>query len=196
MLTIVVPTMPGRESLLSRCLWSITDQPHEVDVLVVEGSAGLGDKVNAAVTEASDYVTVVDDDDYLAASYLDCVLPELSVDYVGFRVVEMSEGRYSGMCATSGASKQWDGPYRWPIPKGVTRTDLARQVQFGNEYTADRTWSAEIARLVESWSFIDRGLYVYDHHRSVSFYTGPGQPRDVGMWPYDESKVRRIVVDR
>jgi hypothetical protein len=186
--------------LLSRCLFSITEQAADsVEIVVVEGTGQLGDKVNAAVYAArGDYFTVVDDDDYLTGAYLAEVLPhcQAGVDYVGFVLAEMSDGRFSALCRTSGESKSWDGQFRWPIPKGVIRTEIARKVTFGNEYTADRAWSREVCRHVESWAYIDRVLYVYDFFKSTSVYIGAGIPRDVGCWPYSESQVRRIVVDR
>ncbi|HEY3485069.1 MAG TPA: hypothetical protein VGK49_06770, partial [Ilumatobacteraceae bacterium] len=94
--------MPGRESLLSRCLWSIFTQGGKV--LVVEGSARLGDKINAAARLVdTPYMTVVDDDDYIASDYLLQVLPRLGlVEYVGFKVVEIVEGRYYNTCSSIG----------------------------------------------------------------------------------------------
>lgn len=196
-LTICVPTIPGRESLLSRCLWSITEQPHaDVEILVMEGEGKLGDKVNAAVTEAAGgWFTVVDDDDWLSGCYIAEVMAatESDPDYVGLIVLEMSGGRFSATSKTSGSSKQWRGPSRLPVPKGVTRTSIARSAHFGNEYTADRTWAATVADQVHTWVDIDRCLYMYDFHSSGSVFAGAGEHRDVGWWPFEESNVRRIT---
>lgn len=198
-LTVCVPTIPGRESLLSRCLFSITEQASDsVETLVVEGAGRLGDKVNVAAQVARGaYMTIVDDDDYLAADYMASVLPELGdVDYVGLKVLELDAGRFSTITATSAEWERWgrDGR-RGPVPKGITRTRIWRQCPLANEYKADRLWRAEVSLRVKSWRFVDRCLYVYDGNPSSSSFIGRGS-RDVGLWPFDESKVRRLTVDR
>lgn len=199
--TFCVPTIPGRESLLSRCLFSLTEQAagHDdrIDILVVEGTGKLGDKVNTAVMEAEGgWFTVVDDDDWLAACYLDTVLPLLydDPDYVGLKVLELGAGQFASIAVTSGESKSWVGPIRLPVPKGVTRTSIAQRVEFGNHYTADRDWAEQVSKLVKSWRFVDRCLYIYDYWRRGSAYGG-GAHRDVGQWPFDKSLIRRIRVD-
>ena len=141
MLTVVVPTIPGRESLLSRCLHSITGQG-DVAVLVVAGDGRLGDKVVAAAENVStEYMTVVDDDDYLDGGYLAAVLPELGpVDYVGFRFVELNCGRFENITSSAAGNNLWGRRQRGPVPKGVTRTSIFQAVGFGNDYHADRKW--------------------------------------------------------
>ena len=112
-LTVIVPTIPGRESLLSRCLHSITEQPGDYEVIVVEGSAGLGTKYNTAVREArGEYVTNVDDDDMLAASYMADVLPLCAEqpDYIGYKILALVAGRFGHIRATSAESKTWINP--------------------------------------------------------------------------------------
>lgn len=199
LLTVVVPTIPGRESLLSRCLFSLTEQaPDSVEILVVGGTGLLGDKANAAAQVAQgSHMTVVDDDDWLAADYMTSVLPEVAADpdYVGLKVLELDKGRYSNVVATSaefGARWGRDGR-RGPVPKGVTRTSIWRACPLGNEYAADRDWLAKVSGLVRSWRFVDRCLYVYDYwpHRF-----GSVEQRDVGVWPFDESRICRLTVDR
>ena len=200
-LTFVVPTIPTRESLLSRCLWSLQNQAPGVDteILVVAGDGKLGDKVNAGVAAASGaYVTVVDDDDYVRADYCAQVAGHLwdrRIDYLGFRVLELLDGRYSGETLTVGDSKSWRAP-RGPIPKGVTRTEIARQVTMGNSWKSDREWMASVAPLVETCAHVNEALYVYDNWPASSMFVGRGAQRDVGMWPFDETLVRRIAVDR
>ena len=200
-LTVVVPTIPGRESLLSRCLFSLVGQaPGSVEILVVDGDGRLGDKANhAARVCAGEYMTVVDDDDWVSADYMAAVLPELEdfqPDYVGLKVLELDAGRFSTITATSAEWPRWgrDGR-RGPVPKGITRTSIWRQCPFGNEWKADRLWRAEVSARVESWRFVDRCLYVYDAWPDASAFIGQGT-RDVGVWPYDESTVTRLRVDR
>lgn len=195
MITIVVPTVPGRESLLSRCLWSITSQPGECRVLVVAGNGRLGDKVNAAaeVVETS-HMTIVDDDDYLDSAYLAAVNQHLDVDYVGFRFLELRDGEFYRI-AISQAGEPWVGRRRGVVPKGITKTWIFQEVPFGNSYTADRDWSTAAAELVHSDAFVDQVLYVHDWRPSQSTFTGSGH-RHVGAWPVDETRIERLTVSR
>lgn len=194
MLTVVVPTVPGRGSLLSRCLHSITSQG-DVLVLVVDGDGRLGDKVTAAAQVVSTaYMTVVDDDDYLAEGYLSAVLPELGeVDYVGFRFLELNEGRFDNISTSSAEFNLWGRRRRGPVPKGVTRTEIFRAAGFGNKYHADRQWMAATGLLIHSWAFVDRVLYIHDWWPSLSTFGDVAEPRDVGEWPHGQ--VDRLTVN-
>lgn len=197
MLTVVVPTIPGRESLLSRCLWSLTSQPDPVSILVIEGAAGLGAKLTVAWWEEVDtpYVAAVDDDDYVTPDYTAQVLPLLdNVDYVGFQFLELTDGWFNNISASKGDYPAWGARTRGPSPKCPTRVGLARKVKFGDDYKADRRWSAGVHELVESCDFIPSCLYVHDWWGGTSSFHN-GEHRMVGEWPYDESKVRRIKVD-
>jgi hypothetical protein len=189
-ITFVVPTMPGRESLLSRCLWSITAQGGTP--LVVDGDGGLGDKVNAtAAVVDTPYMTIVDDDDYICGDYLMTLLPRLGlVDYVGFKVIELNCGKFEGISASQGDYGYWGRRTRGPVPKGVTLTKHFQAVKFGNDYKADRRWSGAIRERVETWSFVDRALYVHDWWPHDF---GAAAQRDVGEWPHIEAE--RMTVD-
>jgi len=201
-LTVIVPTIPKRTSLVSRCLYSITEQPGDYEILLVPGTAGLGSKYMAAAQTASGrYVTLVDDDDYLAASYMAEVLPRCDgVDYVGLVILALSEGKFWHTRATSASSTTWESPSGRPqvyptqltVPKGVVRTELARKVDYPNYSGADRSWADQVSAMVETWHDIDRCLYVYDHWPHKFGLDAGG--RDVGCWPFDESKIRRLEV--
>lgn len=193
LLCITIPTIPGRESLLSRCLWTITEQWQPgVQVLVVPGSGRLGDKANAAANHTTaEYMTVVDDDDYLDGSYLSHVLPLLpGPDFVGLKVLQWIDQRFYGVGSTRGDIDRFvhNGQEHGPTPKGVTRTELWRKVPMGNSYKADRVWCATVAPLIRSHAFVDRCVYVYDHQPATSAFLG-GASRDVGVWPYNPSLV-------
>lgn len=191
-----MPTIPGRESLLSRCLHSITNQSgRDVEVLVVGGDGRLGDKITAAAAAVgTDYMTVVDDDDYLDGGYLAAVLPELGVvDYVGFRFAELNSGRLENISTSSAEFNAWGCRNRGPVPKGVTRTSIYETVPFGNDYRADRRWMTAAHRLIKSWAFVDRVLYVHDWWPNVSSFAGTCEQRDVGEWPH--GPVDRLTVN-
>lgn len=197
-LTVIIPTIPGRESLLGRLLWTIQEQPASAGtpVLVIEGSSPLGDKVNlAAALAATSHMVVVDDDDLLHGSYFELVHAALvsDPDFIGYWIAQMQDGCWLGHATTQGDIDTWGSVHRGPAPKGVTRTDLVRQVKMRNHWTADRDWMRAIAPLIRSSVFIDRHLYLYDYWPSISAYHGAGS-RDVGEWPHDESRVTRITL--
>lgn len=200
LLCITVPTIPGRESLLSRCLWSITEQlVPDVEVLVVAGTGQLGDKANlAAAHTTARYMTVVDDDDYLDGAYLSLVVPLLEgyPDYVGLKILQWIDNRFHGVGVTRGDRPGFSkrGNTHGPVPKGVTRTELWRQVPMGNRYFGDRDWSAKVAPLIVSHRFVDRAIYVYDHQPATSAFVGGGH-RDVGAWPFDPDRVGWLTVN-
>ena len=196
--TFIVPTIPGRESLLSRCLWSITQQPGEYDVIVIAGEGQLGDKANAAakVVETS-HMAIIDDDDYLDGSFVALVNEALKSDpdYVGFHFLCMLDGGYWMTTTTRGDHKTWDKRVRGPVPKGVTRTDIWRDTPMGNHYFGDREWMANAAGKVETCEFIDRCLYVYDYWQKGSAFAGSNDVRNVGGWPFDQERVRMAVLE-
>ena len=198
-LCVAVPTIPGRESLLSRCLWSITEQHVEaVQILVIPGSAPLGTKVNAAAHHTqAEYMTVVDDDDYLDGAYLSLVLPELESwpDFVGLKVLQWIDQQFVAVASTRGDRPGFAkrGVNHGPTPKGVTSVALWREVPMGNHYTADRDWSAKVAPLIRTCGFVDRAVYVYDHQPATSAFLGGGH-RDVGVWPYNPLLVEWLTL--
>jgi hypothetical protein len=197
LLSIVVPTIPGRESLLSRCLWSVTQQSGPVDILVVDGTGKLGDKLNVAYrTVDTMYVSTVDDDDWITADYVQRILPRLGlVDYVGFKFLECSDGKLHNISATHGDYPHWGIHMRLPVPKGVIRGSIARQVDFHNDYHADRQWARAVHALIKTCDFVDAHLYVHDWWGETGSSFHDGQHRDVGDWPYDETRVTRITVN-
>lgn len=197
-LSVVIPTIPGRESLLGRLLWTIQEQPASAgtNVLVIGGAGPLGDKVNlGAALAPTSHMVVVDDDDLLAGCYFELVLAALDQDpdFIGYWITQQCDGRWFGQATTRGDIGTWGGTQRGPCPKGVTRTDIVRQVPMRNHYTADRDWMRHVAPLIRSSTFIDRHLYLYDYWPSISAYHG-GATRDVGEWPHDESRVARITL--
>jgi hypothetical protein len=194
-LTVVVPTIPGRESLLSRCLWSITTQaPDTVEIIVIGGPGQLGDKANQGAELASgSHMVLVDDDDYLAADFMAAVLPELSVDFVGYRILQLFDGRFGGTSTTDARNGQTFEPgIHGPTPKGVTAVDIWRACPMANHYRGDRWWCSQAALQVQSSVFIDRPLYVYDHFARSSAFIGTNEQRDVGAWPYEAERVRFV----
>lgn len=197
-LSVLIPTISSRASTLSRSLWHLEQQnTYGFEVLVHQGDEiGLGDKINRMVQEArGDFIVMVDDDDYLPLHYMHTVWPtlRLSTDFVGYRILALKNGAF-WLSIEHSATNQFGSQTlrRGVCNKMPIRTELARQVPFGNDYTDDWPWSEQIHNLVERSTFIDEHLYVYDWWpESMAFKNPERHPdkwapaHDVGVWPYD-----------
>lgn len=188
-LSLVIPTTPPRAQLLGRMLHCLDEQMcDEVEVVIVGGPGQMGDKVNAGFREASgEWVAVVDDDDWLAADFVDCVLAavECDPDMVGYRIASMRDGALWAMIEHRvDGDLSWASNRRGPCPKMPIRRTIAAAHEFGNEYTADRPWSRAVAADLGSGVFVDRTLYFHDY-----WTAGVVRP-DVGVWPFDRSLFR------
>jgi hypothetical protein len=195
-LTICIPTIPARRSMLSRLLWTLEPQlGPNVEVLVSDGRRPMGDKLNEMFAAANGrYVVAVDDDDLVTADYVHRIAALDGPDFIGYDVLWLEEGRYAGTVKHHlDGDPLWSTLDRGVSPKCPVRTELARRVRFGNTYTADRTWSATIHEACETGSYTPAPLYVYDHWTAHMVGTSPDDPRytnaqrDVGDWPYDPS---------
>lgn len=192
MISVCVPTIQSRRSLLSRCLWSI---PPGVEILVADGDGAMGDKLNACFVKASGtHVVCVDDDDYLMG-----LPPIASSDFVGYRVLYMENGRFCGSVAHRGdGDATWSTFERGVSPKCLIRTEIARAHEFGNHYTADREWSEAVQADIGTHTFVGQHLYAYDHWDAHMVGTTPNAgmidrpQRDVGDWPCDWDRVSWI----
>lgn len=195
-ITVCIPTIASRRSLLSRCLWSL---PEGVAVIVADGEWPMGDKLNACFQAAtSSHVVCVDDDDLLLRWTRETIP---NVDFIGYRVLYTEDGMFAGSVAHRG-----DGDTRWLTfdrgvsPKCVVRTEIARAHRFGNHYTADREWSEAVQADVGAHVFIDAHLYHYDHWNAHMVGTTPDagrldtRQRDVGMWPYNPEVVTWLAL--
>ena len=172
-LTIIICHMRDRKSLLSRCLWYLENQTcDKADVLIMHADKPKGDKLNFAYNHVdTSHVMVVDDDDWVSPYLVEAVIDHTE-DYVGYDALQMADGRFSQVIHQETAS------HICP-----TKTELACQVEFGNEYLADIKWTKQVARLVETETYIDQPLYFYDKWNKPGGEWSP--PRQVGRWPYD-----------
>jgi len=208
-LSVLIPTITPRQSVLSRALWYLDQQSGDFEVIVHgDDELGLGDKINAMVAAAGgDYVTVLDDDDHLTLDYMSSVLPACeSVDAIGYRFLALKDGRHwlsiehdprNEFNGSTRARRGTKVVRRSVCQKIPIRRELAAQVTFGNEYTADFPWSEAIHGMVETSTFIDRHLYVYDWWpETMAFKDGREQrgewnpQRNLGLWPYRNDLVR------
>ena len=162
------------------------DQPgldDTFEVFVHQGTRPHGEKVNRMVEWASGtHVAIIDDDDWVAADYAALLTPH-DVDFVGYRIVVMADGRYDQTVTHSAEYEGWDGPLRGVSQKCAIRRELALEVPYPDDYYQDGVWSAEIQKSVRTHAFVDRDLYFYD-------YRIRDRSRSVGWWPYPKEKVR------
>lgn len=209
MISFCVATVPSRTSLLSRCLASITRQAGEYEVLVYSGEEGLADKLNFLYQQAQgSHVVAVDDDDYVDSAFMflaTAAMAQGAVDFYGYRVLWLENGTYAGSVAHRGdGSTTWrsvDGLIldRGVSPKCLTSIELARSVPWvPEEQGADRRWAARVQELVESHTFIDWEMYVYDHwgRHMIGSHPNDGlldrDQRYVGIWPYSKERIRWV----
>ena len=172
-LTIIVCHMRERRQLLSRCLFYLENQTcDKAEVLVMHADKPKGDKLNFAYNHIdTSHVMVVDDDDWVSPALVESVIDH-DEDFVGFDALQLADGRYAQMIHQETAS------HICPV-----RTDLAVQVEFGNDYLDDIPWTREMAILVDTETYVDETLYFYDKWNSPG---GDWSPvRQVGNWPYD-----------
>lgn len=198
-LTICIPTVPARQSLLSRLLFTLERQIDEgVEVLIADGSRPMGDKLNEMFAVAAGrYVVAVDDDDLLADDYWPTVRQAVIErrDFIGYDILWLEDGRFAGIVRHSlDGDPLWRSLNRAVSPKCPVRTELAREVSFGNEYTADRLWSLEVYKRCQTGVHVPLALYTYDHWNDHMLGTEPSDlrhhrpQRDVGQWPFTPSR--------
>lgn len=203
-LSILIPTVSSRKSLLSRLLWGLEEQLNgDVEVIIHEGDEiAMGDKLNRMFQEASgEFVVCVDDDDYLANDYVELILDQIlltNVDYVGYKVLMTIDGKYCRTFqSTYNGDQEWVGSPQGVGPKWPVRREIALRYNFPNQHQGDRIWSAQVRTDVKSGIYLPRVLYFYDYWDKGTLGTEPGSPntasqRDVGMYPYDRSKFKWI----
>lgn len=201
-LTVIIPTMPGRESPLSRLLHGLSEQDESrAEILVLVGRDGLGDKINRGLQEASGRLSVlIDDDDEVAADFLSTICDEAMAhkyatppEFIGYHHAYLKDGVFRGTITyrLDGDPSWTGGAVRGVHPKCPFLTEKGRLVEFGNHYVADQDWSAQMTQLLVGGAFIDRHMYRYDYWRKGSTFTGNGA-RKVGMWPFDRDRFRWI----
>lgn len=203
MLTICIPTIPARQSLLSRLLWTLTPQmKHQslgLEVLIAQGDWPLGDKVNTMFAAAAGtHVVVVDDDDNVHPNYeyiLGSFMQYEPLDMYGYHLLWTEAGKYMASPLHHGDGHPNNGiDDRGACVKVPIRVEIARSVQMGNSYYADHEWAMAVHPQIETHRTIREHMYHYDHWNDrmvgtdlhgeqASWYKRP--QRDVGKWPYD-----------
>jgi hypothetical protein len=175
LLSILIPTVPGRETKLYSLLAGLDAQVRtapDVELLVLRDNRGMtiGEKRNRMIQIArGDYVVFVDDDDAVTTDYVGVITEKLRVerpDVLCFSVTVRGHGP--------------EKPCRYHpdfehqnLPTGYTRKpnhlmpwrrDLALAVPFpALKVGEDTNWAAAIAPKAAKIATIARALYTYQY---------------------------------
>lgn len=206
-LSILVPTVKSRRSLLSRLLWTLDPQNlnPEVEVIVHPSMhLGMGDKLNELYAAAKGrYACVVDDDDLVPPNFTASLLRAMedrSVDFVGFRVLYTENGSYVAEYPhdpTRGTNSA--GAVIRSLSKACAiEVEMARAHPFGNETSSDFQWVD--ALLASGYPrnpvYLNEVLYHYDCWPQHSLHPSDGYvptQRWVGEWPHRKGHFRWLI---
>lgn len=174
LLSILVPTVPGREHKLVKLLANLDPQiakRDDVEMLVLRDNRGMtiGEKRNRMLAIArGTYVAFVDDDDEVTSDYVASIVPRLAEDpdVVCFDVVVNGHGApktcYYGLALHD--QNLPDRYHRKPNHLMVWRREIATSVPFPSVKTGEDTaWANEICGRADKEVRIAKTLYSYNY---------------------------------
>lgn len=177
-LSILIPTVPGREHFMDRIMKQVRDQAAyypEVEVQWTIGttSVSIGMRRNDLVKRAhSEYICFIDDDDRIADNYIELVMAGIATnpDCCSLNGIITTDGKdprpfmhsidYDSMYERDGVY------YRPPNHLNTIRTDLARKCPFPDWQRAEDSNYAFQLRdkgLLKVEYKIEPVLYYYDY---------------------------------
>lgn len=174
-LSILLCTVETRAALFAKLHTEISRQAsgRSVEVLVAcdNKEISIGKKRQNLLEQATgDWVCFIDDDDWIAPTYVDEILAALATkpDCVGFKLHCTTNGMNPQSAIASMRYPKWVentdgyGHCRSIYHKTPTRRNLALQVGFPDlRYAEDKVFSTGIMKLVTTEAFIDKVLYFY-----------------------------------
>ena len=188
LLSILVPTVPGRETKLARLLSVVepqTKQRSDVELLVLRDTRRLsiGEKRNKMVAIADgEYVAFVDDDDAVAPDYVEVLcatLQEERPDVLCFKVHVVGHGR-PRPCRYHPDLRHENLPSEYrrkPNHLMAWRREIVAAHPFQPIRRGEDTeWAERVAAHARHVAVIDRELYTYQFD------------------PHDNSRINRQVV--
>ena len=185
-LSILIPTVNGRENQLERLTGSINAQiadlkaENKVEIIVIKDNKeiSIGEKRNRLYAAASgEFAVQIDDDDEVAGNYVYNVLKAARrpVDCIGYQEWVTGMGRPS-RSDFSLRYKEWkeagqggliDGMFkhvRTPFHKTPIRTEIAKTVPFADmRFGEDHDWSKRIYLLLKTENYINDLMYFYKY---------------------------------
>lgn len=189
-LSVLLPTVISRCDLFAKLHAEVQRQaankPVEVIVACDNKEISIGKKRQNLLEQATgDYVCYIDDDDWIAADYVDRILAALepNPDCVGFLIECTTNGGNRQKAIASMRYKKWgeqrDGfaHVRSPYQKTPIRRTLALKAGFPDlRYGEDRIFSTAVTALIQTEQFVNAILYYY-RYRAEPFHTKYGIPR-------------------
>lgn len=169
-LSILIPTVPGREAKLAALLSVLDAQTRpSVELLVLRDSRGMttGEKRTRLIAIArGQYVTFVDDDDMVAGDYVDSILAGLDGDPDVLNYVVRVQGHGPEKLCRYGLKLQHgnlpNGYQRKPNHLMVWRRALAQQIPFpALTIGEDTDWATKMVALASREISLDKVLYTY-----------------------------------
>lgn len=179
-LSILTPTIPGREHQLSKLQEKITKQAGNLPVehlcLCDNKTRSIGAKRQALVDIAQgEYVAFVDDDDDILEGYVENILEAAThgPDVITFEQDAIYNNQRSRVIFKLG---QGDGPF---APDGVTIRDAwhvcawkRSRIQdcsflFVN-YGEDKAWALQARRMARTCVHIPKMLHKYEHNAATT----------------------------
>ncbi len=181
LLSILIPTINGREHLLNDLLDFIESQrkPYvditEIVVCKDNKEISIGQKRQWLLDNCKgEYFVMIDDDDMIHPSYLDKVIAALeskpdcigyleSVVINGYQLVACHSDRWDGWANNAGGFNY----VRTIFYKDVIKTSIAREIGFKDlRYGEDHDFSIRLKRsgLLKKEVFINEMMYYYTSH--------------------------------
>lgn len=178
LLSILIPTLESRRTLLSRILKQLNDQINkhpncsQIEILIDSdnGERTTGAKRDALIKKAKGaYVVFVDDDDAVASDYIEQIMPhciDKQVDCVQINGIMTVDGQNPREFKHSIKYVGWyehEGVYyRCPNHLNPTRRELALQVGYGDKTVyEDKDYSLKIADKLKTEGTTTGHLYHY-----------------------------------
>jgi hypothetical protein len=184
LLSILIPTVVGREAVLALLVSDIKDQISEgklselVEIKIYPDNKELtiGEKRELLYAEAKGLFSwQIDDDDIISFDAIHSILDEIrlngaSIDCITFLEKCLMNGKQY-TCKHSLVYDDWHDNHdgfdfvRTPFYKDVIKTEIARSVPFEHiRYGEDHAWSRALKPHLKSEIHIPKELYIYQHN--------------------------------
>ena len=177
-LSILIPTIVGREDKFNSLMISLESQIYNKDVEICyykdNKEISIGSKRQKLIEECSgEYIVFIDDDDSVSSKYVANILEQLYLkpDSVGFMIECMIDGKGPFMASASNKWEDWGENkagfkyVRTPYQKTPIKREIALQIGYKDmRYGEDYDYSKRLKQsgLIKSEAFIDEVMYYYN----------------------------------
>lgn len=194
LLSILIPTVVGREESFERLMWLLKWQLHDsicshVEILWEKDNKEMpiGTKREKLYQRANGlFGWMLDDDDSIANDGIHTIVDQIKLtggftDCITFQEHCIMDGVYKSSNHSLKYEK-WQDNFdgfdyvRTPFYKDVIKTEIAKSVPFEViRYNEDERWSMELKKVLKNEIHIDRELYFYQytstpHHERYGFH--------------------------